>query len=143
MKTLPDKPSEFLTIALRDMGKVRKTKRYILDMGTWHEPHTDPKQCSVCMAGATMAFSLGAEPYEDLLPDDFCPETSDRLSAINFFRAREISIAFEEISIEISDENIRTLHGTWHRSMKRPENNFRESAKHWRIFIKKLKELGY
>lgn len=54
--TLPDKPSELIRIALKDLRKCEKDPRYKVDMDFWHAPNG---KCKVCFAGAVMAKRLG------------------------------------------------------------------------------------
>jgi hypothetical protein len=62
---LPDKPSALLAVALADLEKAERSRRYKIDMGTWHNPSANEKTCSVCLAGSIMAFSLKVPPTQD------------------------------------------------------------------------------
>lgn len=94
--TLPDKPSELLRLALADLRKAEKDPRYAIDMDTWHDPfydveakvHTDEPTavCQVCLAGAVMAFSLGADPLVSVYPWELGHETDLRLELLNELR---------------------------------------------------------
>lgn len=52
----PDKPSELILLALKDLESVEKSKKYVVHMGHWHLP--DEGKCYVCFAGAVMAGTL-------------------------------------------------------------------------------------
>jgi len=143
-KTLPKKPSKLLTVALEDMGKARRSRKYILDMEDWHVPgYASGKPCEVCVAGAVMALRLGADPKKDYYDDDFGPDNGDRLCAIDLFRNGAIRSAFESLSTGISPSQLQVLRDTWHKTMEYPERDYRKSVYYWRRFIKKLKELGH
>lgn len=84
MKTLPNKPSALITLALNDLRKVeRNTKKYKVNMNRWHQPNS---HCSVCLAGSVMAKTLGADRLESIVPEDFPEGTANKLGALNEFR---------------------------------------------------------
>lgn len=96
-KRLPDRPSELIEVALRDLEAVeRRNDLYVVDMGVWHSWDMTPRgdgegpRCSVCLAGAVMAQTLGADPEADLDPMDFELEHA-KLSALNAFRVGDIT----------------------------------------------------
>ncbi len=82
MKTLPDKPSELITLALNDLLKVEKDKRYKIDMDTWHTPNG---KCAICLAGAVMAKSLGADIHMSSTPA-YAGSNTNKLCALEWFR---------------------------------------------------------
>lgn len=55
---LPTVPSQLLRLALDDLRKVERSKRYAVDMGSWHEPNQyddkDNRVCAVCFTGALL-----------------------------------------------------------------------------------------
>lgn len=57
---LPDKPSELIRLALKDLRKTeRQFWKYKIDMDIWHSGKTSTlSRCSVCLAGAVMAQTL-------------------------------------------------------------------------------------
>jgi hypothetical protein len=61
MNQLPDKPSELIRLAVKDMQLCEADPRYKLDMRSWHRPVEGA--CHVCMAGAVMAQTLTLSPY--------------------------------------------------------------------------------
>lgn len=76
--TLPNKLSALLRLAVADAQKCEADPRYKLDMSQWHEPwEEDDGVCSVCMAGAVMAQTLGAPIDESYGPYDFERHGSD------------------------------------------------------------------
>lgn len=52
---LPEKPSALIRLALRDLEKVERSRRYRIDMEVYHVPNG---HCRVCFAGAVMAYTL-------------------------------------------------------------------------------------
>lgn len=83
MTTLPDKPSELIRLALDDLAKVERSKRYVVNMNGWHEPNG---RCAVCLAGAVMAQHFGASPKQNMFPSDYHEETCGKLQALDHFR---------------------------------------------------------
>jgi cytochrome c551/c552 len=97
MKTLPNKPSEILKVALKDLETVEAMPdKYKIDMNSWM--WKQGKTCSVCHAGAVMACTLGEEPsvYERI-PSHFDDETNAKLSFINNIREGEIGDGLEAL----------------------------------------------
>lgn len=100
---LPKKPSALIRLAIEDLKKAEKSKLYTIDMGRYHSgAEYNPGTCSlppciICMAGAVIAFSLGAPPTKSLTPSDFSEEVDTALEAINHLRAGSIGYALEEL----------------------------------------------
>ena len=86
MNQLPDKPSELIRLAIRDMQLCERDPRYNLNMNQWHSGGSSDGErvCQVCMAGSVMAKTLQVpiEDYEDMIETLFY----DKMRAINSFR---------------------------------------------------------
>lgn len=111
MNTLPDKPSELIRVAIRDLEAVEKLPEvYEIDMKSWHEPGRgySPTTCAVCLAGAVMAQTLGANPREFRYPTDYAREIriQAKLRALNMFREGEISNGLYEFGYDYPMTNI-------------------------------------
>lgn len=89
MNDLPDKPSELIRVALRDLRRVEDNPNYKVDMMVWHMPDKNDGICRVCLAGAVMA-GLGASPDEILNPYGYPARTVQKLCALNRFRQGRI-----------------------------------------------------
>jgi len=85
MKTLPKTPSKFISMALKDLRKIEKDERYIVDMGNWHYTRNSRGPCYVCLAGAVMARELGSDPGEWRVPGNF-PRVTTKLWALDYLR---------------------------------------------------------
>lgn len=59
---LPNKPSELIEVALVDYAKVKRSKKFVIDMGDWYT-RRGAGICHVCLAGAVMAKTL--QPLTD------------------------------------------------------------------------------
>lgn len=95
-KTLPDKPSELIRVALNDLKKIEKTKGYEVDMESWHDSYNS--KCLVCLAGAVMVKSLKAEKNKSLFPVHF-PTEREKLRVLNDLRMGEVSNGFHRLGI--------------------------------------------
>lgn len=59
MNILPNKLSDLLELAVRDVQKCEaEPTRFRIDMGRWHTPLLSGT-CAVCMAGAVLAQTIG------------------------------------------------------------------------------------
>ena len=106
---LPDKPSDLIDLALRDLETVENSKKYLVDMGTWHQANhsSDPwSLCAVCFAGSVMAQSLGVVPDKNYLPADFPPFICCKLEALNSFRCGWIHEGLREMEIYFDGDDI-------------------------------------
>ena len=101
MKTLPNKLSDLLELALSDLEKCHKDKRYKLNMDTWHAKNNfnNEKLCRVCMAGAVMAKTLNVGIDEIRNLDSFYFETRDKIMAIDELRQGLFLSACDSLSI--------------------------------------------
>lgn len=87
---LPNKPSALLSMAMKDLERVERDGRYVIDMQKWHMPRADGSLCSICMAGAVLTKHMD--------PKDICanPEgifdlpTTMKLMAIDFMRCGSV-----------------------------------------------------
>jgi hypothetical protein len=102
-KTLPDTLSALLRVAVADAQACEaQPERFTLDMGVWFD--NEGAKCVVCMAGSTIAKTLGAELLPvDLEPTHFDTSTRDRLCAIDYMRQGDIY----EASIEVDSDGYR------------------------------------
>lgn len=101
---LPKIPSQLIRIALKDEAKAHRSPRYKVDMDGWHVPNS---QCAICLAGGVMAFSLGADINQRLIPENF-QENIDQLHALESLRAGDMKIAFRYLGV--SDRPIGFSH---------------------------------
>lgn len=110
-KTLPDKPSELILVALKDLEKLENRRGIVIDMGEWLTENVEggKKVCSVCMAGAVMYNRLGIRPHDDpdsmnlITPGDLSDEaTSAKLSALNHFRMGDINVGLVRMGLSCS-----------------------------------------
>ena len=102
---LPDKLSELIIVALKDIEAVRNTPGMEINMSDWHTPviKGNGMICQVCFAGAVMSQSLHANPASQLDPDDFDGDISHKLEALDSLRSGEIDTAVNEFTDYASD----------------------------------------
>lgn len=89
--SLPDKPSELLAVALRDLEKCEKDPRFEIDMNVWCE-RTGTGHCAVCLAGSVMMQSLNGMPGPVPVPD-LELITDRKLRALDHMRSGHIQSA--------------------------------------------------
>jgi hypothetical protein len=113
---LPDKLSELIRVAVKDLEACRADPAYVIDMFDWHLPRGGV--CHVCLAGAVFAKTCGAPPDHPSCMEDFDLEKlgiadeknagamSDKFSALNAARGKGLVIALmymghdEEVRLE-------------------------------------------
>jgi hypothetical protein len=108
---LPDKPSDLLEVALRDLKAVEAMRdTYVVNMGLWHEPKSGyGSKCAVCLAGSVLAQSMSVHPTTSAGPSvmlNSCgevaslhPKDAGKLLALNNFRMGLIGAALAEMKI--------------------------------------------
>lgn len=97
---LPDKPSALIRLALRDLEKCERSKKFTIDMSTWFEPNGT---CRVCLAGSVMAQSLKCSTAHELVPcmtDIGDRDLCDKLDALNEFRCGAVADALDVMEAE-------------------------------------------
>jgi hypothetical protein len=159
MKTLPEKLSDGLELALADLLKCEEDKgAYMINMGTWHEGATVDEEaeqivepCEVCMAGAVMAQSLEVGINESKMPGDFSVDVHHKLLAIDSFREGSVKHAvqlwynFTPTRREISfDDEHRILEHMVHEDWGIAEYHKNREAflEGWRAGIVELRKRG-
>lgn len=85
-KKLPSKPSALIRVALKDLEKAERSRAYSIDMLTWHDASGD--RCTVCMAGAVMAYSLGVPRTCTIKPAETA--FNSQLVGINLLRSGNV-----------------------------------------------------
>lgn len=100
---LPDKPSELLIVALADLEKCERSKKFHIEMAYWFMKNDNDGICEVCLAGAVMAQScpLPGMYQEGALfePQDYPEAVEKKLKALNYLRIGNIDDAFNLLSI--------------------------------------------
>ncbi len=99
MKTLPDKPSELIRLAVHDLEKIEGDERYQFCMAQWHYP-VENGPCFVCLAGAVMGGTLRAGDREVCFPATFGKRNAGRLMALESLARGNFTEAFSRMGIE-------------------------------------------
>lgn len=89
---LPDKLSELIHVALRDLEAAEKAPNIVIDMGEWHTPLADGK-CAVCLAGAVMRGTFGVNDGISYAPAWFDASLRRKLEAIDLLRTGYVAVA--------------------------------------------------
>ena len=85
---LPDKASDLIRVAIAAARNLDR-KIYNPYWGDWHAADLQTNRCTVCFAGAMIAGVLGRAPTETLTPGILSSETTNKLHALDHFRAGE------------------------------------------------------
>jgi hypothetical protein len=108
--SLPDKPSELIRLAVKDLKSIEKSKKYVVYMHRYHQTVDNDMmdyfslpegKCAVCFAGSIMARTLKCDPKETVRPDDFDVKTERKLYALDSFRTGSIYEAFDYLKIKV------------------------------------------
>lgn len=91
IKPLPDKLSALLELALDDLQKIERDRRYTVHMGCWHL--NCGGQCYVCLAGAVMVRELHQPRLESVDPSAFEHSQRRQLLALDWLRKGYVSYA--------------------------------------------------
>lgn len=90
-------------------GRGLDRNRYTPFAGVWHDPGPgansaghDNWRCNVCLAGAVMSGSLQARREFFLRPEDYPPETAERLIAIEYARDGDLIGACIRLGCELT-----------------------------------------
>lgn len=95
---LPAKLSDLILVALRDLARVERSRKYRVDMNVWHDRDpSDPKTCVVCLAGAVMAKTCGVAQHESARPSYFSDRICNRLRALDHLRTGDVFGAVYEL----------------------------------------------
>jgi hypothetical protein len=115
MKKLPDKLSDLIEVAVKDLEAVEQDPHYVVNMDTWHRAEAqefrigqqvfEKEPCTVCLAGAVMAKTLEVPRYWSKNPVDFRGEnsTEDKLIALDLVRRGFIDGALRQLGHVIDD----------------------------------------
>lgn len=99
---VPKIPSRLIRLALGYLTKAEKSPDYRINMHTWHTrvhiPVTAYDVTEVCLAGAVMAFGLGADRATEYQPISFDNERH-QLLALDCFRAGVVGEGFETLGL--------------------------------------------
>lgn len=103
---LPDTPSQLLKLALTDLKKCERSKKFKINMNDyWY--YQNKNTCFVCLAGAVMVKSLNIPTtYEgNITPFSlmFDENIRRKLRAINSFRCGDIVMAYSHFNRKMPD----------------------------------------
>lgn len=107
---LPRRLSEVIRVALRDLASVERSRAYVVDMSNWHWASASPRAvCHVCLAGAVMARTLGADRSETVGPNIARTKWDERrLYALDAARRGELDKALvDEMELDETQVNRR------------------------------------
>jgi len=107
------KPSKLIRIALADLTKVERSKKYEVNMDIYHSGQWGETKCAVCFAGAVMAKSLGTATETTVGPTSF--KSKRQLRALDDLRLGDVTDALGSlgrIKSETAERKYRHLNRT-------------------------------
>lgn len=137
--------SGVLEVALADLTKVRRSKKYTPNFYVWHDEVSNDKTgattCHVCLAGSVMAKTFNSPIKGVLFPFSLGELHGDRveeaLLALNYFRMGDLKGAIKALHQDISLVNMPTA-----RRYRNTPNDWTSFYKNTRGIIKWLKSVG-
>ena len=108
--TLPDTLGALLAVAVEDLEKVIVgNEHYRFTPLVWHRYDKDDNVCNVCLAGAVMAGSLGADPYSRFTPCDYATPITKKLDALDSCLYGKWQTVFSLMNISHIDSDIKEI----------------------------------
>lgn len=103
-KTLPEKMSDLIRVALKDMALCEADPCYAIHMMDWHTPSKGV--CKVCLAGAVMAKTLEVSVEGRFVPSYFkeTPDNRHKLYALNDLRIGDVEGAMRSMHLPEWDD---------------------------------------
>ena len=101
--TLPDKPSDLLELALKDLLKAEQDENLEIVMQYWHFPRKG--KCLVCLAGACLHYEYGLSSNQTYTNLKISDSVIDKLLALNLLRRGEVRTALRYLdrNTKVSD----------------------------------------
>ena len=107
MNKLPDKPSELIRLAIKDMKIVYARDDVEVNMRRWHKPKQGV--CLMCAAGTVMSNSLETDPSIVANPLYYDEDIPDKLEAINNLRLGEVEWALQDLDLKPTEKFDRDI----------------------------------
>lgn len=98
--SLPDKLSDLLDVAMRELERVEADPAYRVDMSRWHNPVSG--LCSVCLAGAVLTRALSPDEIFNFSEEN--AEMTKKIVAIDFARSGSVGTALWMIGQACADD---------------------------------------
>ena len=96
---LPDKPSDCLELALKDLANAERRKNVSINMDTYHTYSEFENECLVCLAGSVMIGTLkGKIDDKSIDTDSFGDNNGYKLIALDEFRTGDVQSGLKYFS---------------------------------------------
>ena len=130
---LPEKLSDCIELALKDLNLIVNDSNYTIDFENWHKPiknqFSNEVKCSVCFAGSIMAKTFKKPIKDGIHASDFTHYNEERFNALDYVRKGWISAALGYMDI---------THPTWEEDIN--QNDYIKFVKQMKKIIKKLRK---
>jgi hypothetical protein len=100
--TLPDKLSELIRVAIKDLEAAEKAENVLIDMNIWHYPDALEQKCVVCLAGSVMRNII--EDNQNAEPHHFPDPLRRKFNALNEIRDGYIESALGCLGKDLPEE---------------------------------------
>ena len=137
--TLPDKPSDLLELALYDLAKVERSRKYEVAMSGWHNLDQQRDVCQVCLAGAVMAKSLHFKRTQTSW-ENLSGTTVKKFFTLDMLRTGKVANAIREMNLSPADWGREFSHYRLIPSYDSDPAGFREALDK---LVLDLREKGY
>lgn len=95
---LPNKLSDCLELAMKDLETVEKMPNVRINMAGWFAPvflALSKIECEVCLVGSVILNTFKEDFSSFIRPDDYNFKTKNKLQAINYLRTGNIELALD------------------------------------------------
>ena len=98
---LPDKPSDLIDVALKDLAKAERSKKFEIDMNVWCEPaDLSSDVCAVCLGGSVLVGTVGLDAVDGAnwwIDEIITKHDSVRIEALDALRCGNIVLFLEYV----------------------------------------------
>ena len=139
--------SRVLEVAILDLKKVRRSKKYVVDFTEWHQPLAARGVCAVCLAGAVMARTLKVPAKTYAGPFSFFAGVRDRLLALNEVRAGFVGSAIRRLHRKVDplrlSQVVEDLQPTIVKGLELDADDYPEFYRRMSTVVKVLSRYGF
>ena len=117
---LPSKPSALIKAALKDLAKIERSKKYVVDMGYWHVTDESKKnaKCQVCLGGSVLVKTLKVplkQKFGHGTIEEMGSEVSSKIFALDQFRRGNIGKALDYLGLyKVATKYSKKYNGDFH-----------------------------
>ena len=146
---LPEKPSALIKVALKDLAKIERSRKYKVNMGFWHRTAPGKKaKCEVCLGGSVLAKTLKV-PFRQTLQTheigvEYGQDVGQKIIALDRFRRGQLMNGLQEMGLRglVGDKYYKKF-GTYFPEITAYEYDPKKFKEDMLQLAKNLKKIGY